>query len=199
MPKSKSKATVMLAGANGGLVPVHDRRFDPPRDWPIRFEIEAADADLWMRYFYDQCARRSWSSGGIAQIDRSENSGSISVNQGSPDKPQLTVVWERRRDRAMLVRARSEGQPEMGLTEIQAFFDEINARCASRSVEQVYRRRTLEYYGLPWRGECWLDETVRLGPPSLQYEKAMFGPRAIVVDALVECIGAGDAMTVLER
>jgi len=73
----------MLAGANGGLVPVHDRRFDPPRDWPIRFEIEAADADLWMRYFYDQCARRGWSSGGIAQIEPSENSGSISVNTDS--------------------------------------------------------------------------------------------------------------------
>src|SRR5207237_8267794 len=67
MPKSKPKANIMVAGANGGLVPVHDRRFDPPRDWPIRFEVEAAAADLWMRYFYDQCARHGWSSGGIGQ------------------------------------------------------------------------------------------------------------------------------------
>jgi hypothetical protein len=199
MPKSKPKATLMVAGADGGLVPVQDRRFDPPRDWPIRFEVPAGDADLWLRYFYDECARRGWSSGGIGQIDRGENSGSISVNQGSPDKPQLAVVWERRRNRPMQVRARSEAQPEMPLAEMQAFFDDVNARCTSRAVEQVYCRRTLEYHGLPWRGECWLDETVRLGPPSLQYDKAMFGPRAIVVDALVGCIGTGDASTVFDR
>jgi hypothetical protein len=189
----------MVAGANGGLVPVHDRRFDPQRDWPIRFEIEAADADLWMRYFYDQCARRGWSSGGIAQIERSENSGSISVNQGSPDKPQLAVAWERRRNRPMLVRARAEGSLHTPLSEIQTFFDEVNARCTSRVTERVYRRGTLEYYGLPWRGEYWLDETVRLGPPSLQYERAMFGPRAIVVDSLIECIGAADVLPVFDR
>jgi hypothetical protein len=199
MPKSKPKATIMVAGANGDLVPVQDRRFDPPRDWPIQFEVAAGDADLWLRYFYDQCARHGWSSGGIGQIDRSENSGSISVNQGSPDKPQLAVVWERQRNRPMRVRARSEGQPETPLADMRAYFDEVNGRCASRAVEQVYRRRTLEYYGLVWRGEYWLDDTVRLGPPSLQYDKALFGPRAIVVDALVECIGAGDATGVFDR
>jgi len=70
-----------------------------------------------MRYFYDQCARRGWSSVGIAQIERSETSGSISVNQGSPDNPQLTVVWERRRDRPnalQLARPPREARERLG-------------------------------------------------------------------------------------
>jgi len=99
----------------------------------------------------------------------------------------------------MQVRARLEGEPEMPRAQMQAFFDEVIARRASRVVDLVYRDRTLAYYGPPWRSECWLDESVRLGPPSLQYDEAMFGPRAIVVYALVECIGLGDALTVFHR
>jgi hypothetical protein len=37
--------------------------------------------------------------------------------------------------------------------EMRTFFDEVHVRCASRYTAQIYRRRTLEYYGLPWPGE----------------------------------------------
>ena len=57
----------------------------------------------------------------------------------------------------------------------------------------------LEYDGLPWRGEFWLDDTLRLGPPSRQDETALYGPRVILVDALVDCISAGEAPWVLDK
>lgn len=72
----------MVAGADGGLVLVQDRRFDSPRDWAFRFEAPAGDTDLWLRFFYDQCARRGWSSGGIGQI-YGQNSGIIFVSQAA--------------------------------------------------------------------------------------------------------------------
>src|SRR5262249_40595930 len=46
----------------------------------------------------------------------------------------------------------------------------------------------LEYEGRAWRGELWLSDNLRLGPPTKQYEKASCGPRAVVVDAVVDCI-----------
>jgi hypothetical protein len=49
------------------------------------------------------------------------------------------------------------------------------------------------YDGLPWRGELWLHETLRLGPPRRQYEAALCGPRIILVDALVDGIDYVDA------
>ena len=198
MSKAKAKATIMVADGSGGLVQVVDHRFDPPRNWPIRFEVPKADAETWLRYFYAECHRREWSSGGIGQIDASENSGSISVNAGNPGKPQLNVVWERRRHGSMQIGARTAGQPQMPVADVLALFEDINECCRSRAMEKVYLRRTLEYDGLPWRGEFWLDATRRLGPPSLHYEGALFGPRAIVVDALVECIGRVDAGSVFD-
>lgn len=199
MPKSKPKATMMVADGRGGLMRVEDRRFEPPGDWPIRFDVPKPEAGAWLRYFHAERERRDWSSSGIGQIDASENSGSISVNGGSSEKPQFAVVWERRREGSLKVRARPEGQPPMLLAELQAFFDNVNERSRSRAIEYVYRRRTLEYNGLAWRGEFWLDERLRLGPPSMQHGDALSGPRAIVVDAQIESVGVGDSLWAFEK
>jgi hypothetical protein len=85
------------------------------------------------------------------------------------------------------------------LPELEAFFDEVNGRSSERAVEYVYRRRTLEYHGLAWKGEFWLDERLRLGPPSIQYTNAAYGPRAVVVDAQVESVGIGDSLWAFEK
>jgi hypothetical protein len=48
---------------------------------------------------------------------------------------------------------------------------------------------------LPWRGELWLGDSLRLGPPSQQDESALLGPRYIVVDSQVEGIDWSDALS----
>src|SRR5439155_23855323 len=146
-----------------------------------------------------ECERRGWNSSGIGQIEARENSGSITVNAGDRDKPQLAVVWERKSDRPMQVRARSAREPGLPFAEVQALFDQINEQCRSGAKQCLYRRGMLEYDGLPWRGEFWLDDTLRLGPPSRQDETALYGPRVILVDALVDCISAGEAPWVLDK
>jgi hypothetical protein len=47
--------------------------------------------------------------------------------------------------------------------------------------------------------KLWFDNTLRLGPPSRQDETALLGPRVILVDALVHCIGSGDAAYVFDK
>lgn len=198
MAKAKPKAAIMVADGAGGMVQVQDRRFEMG-DWPIRFEVPKEQADTWLRYLYAECERRRWSSGGIGQLEARENSGSITVNIGGAAKPQLAVVWERKRGGPIKVRARSAGVPEFPLVEAEEFFSQVNDRCRSGVTEPVYRRGQLQFDGLAWRGEFWLDDTVRLGPPTEQYEAALLGPRFVLVDAVVDCVGRGDSAYVFDR
>src|SRR5438034_5753015 len=166
MAKTKSKSAILVADGSGEMHQVQDRRFEAATDWPVRFEVPSEQADTWLRYFNAECERRGWSSSGIGQIEARENSGSITVNAGDRDKPQLAVVWERKRDGPMAARARFTGEPELPLAEVQALFDQVNEECGSGAKERLYARGVLEYDGLPWRGECWLDDTLRLGSPT---------------------------------
>src|SRR5438477_12774256 len=126
MAKSKSKATVRVADGAGGMTKVQDHRFDTG-EWPIQFQVASEHADAWMRYLNEECSRRGWSHSSFGQIDRSENSGSLTINAG---QEQLVVVWERRRGRPIKVRARFEGRASE-LSNPQQFFDQVNDRCTS--------------------------------------------------------------------
>src|SRR6202158_5211123 len=120
MPKAKPTVTVSVADGQGGMVPVQDRRFDPARDWPIQFEVPKEQADTWLEYFSAEWARRAWSSGGIRQMEARENSGSITVNVGNAETPELAVVWERKRGDALLVRARHVDGTDLAVGDLQA-------------------------------------------------------------------------------
>ncbi len=171
---------------------VKDRRFEKG-DWPIKFDVpvEQEQADRWPRYLSAACDRRGWSPGGHGQIDRAENSGSITITANGG--PQLDLTWERKRDRPMKVRARLAPQSKLSLAEAGQFFEEVNDNCRSAVTEPIYVRGTLQYDGMAWRGELWLDDKIRLAPPSLQDETAIIGPvRLLHVDAILDCVGQPD-------
>jgi hypothetical protein len=192
MAKSKSKAIFSVADGAGGMMEVKDRRFENG-DWPIKFEVpvEREQADRWPRYLSAGCHPRGWSSSALGQIDRAENSGTITII--ATGQPQIDIVWERKRARPMKVRARLASSSILSLSEAEQFFNEVNESSASAVTEPIYVRGTLQYDGgLPWRGELWLDDKTRLGPPSLQDETAINSPRHVHVDAILECIGKPD-------
>lgn len=171
---------------------VKDRRFENG-DWPIKFEVpvEQEQADRWPRYLSAGCHRRGWASSALGQLERAANSGTINITANG--KPQLDIVWERKRDRPMKVRARLASSSNLSSSEAEQFFNEVNNSCGSAVTEPIYVRGTLQYDdGLAWRGELWLDDKTRLGPPSLQDEIAIIGPRHVHVDAILECIGEPD-------
>jgi len=172
---------------------VKDRRFENG-DWPIKFEVpvEQEQADRWPRYLGAGCNRRGWTVSGIGQLERAENSGTITITANG--KPQLDIVWERKRDRPMKVRARRASTSNLSSSEAGQFFEEVNNSSRSAVTEPIHVGGTLQYDdGLAWRGELWLDDKTRLGPPSLQDETAIIGPRRVYVDAILECIGEPDA------
>ena len=84
---------------------------------------------------------------------------------------------------------------EFPLADTRELFEQVNENCRLGVRDRIYCR-CLKYHGLPWCGELWLDDTLRLGPPSRQYETVLIGPRVIIVDALVDGIGPVDAVSV---
>jgi hypothetical protein len=187
MVKRKSKAVVTVPDGAGGMIRVEDQRFEPP-PWQIAFDVTKQQAETWFSYFDVECNKRGWSSRETGQSERRENSGSITINTNSSAQ-EMTLIWERRRGGVLKVRASSTGAAEIPLADMDAFFETISSRCRSGVMEQFYRRGQLYYTGLPWRGELWLDDAIRLGPPSQLYEGTLHGPRVILVDAMVDSIG----------
>jgi hypothetical protein len=187
MAKTKSKAVTMAADSAGEMVQVQDRRFEAG-DWPIRFEVTKDQADTWLQYLWAECRKRGWSCSGSGQIEAKENSGSISITSGTVEPLQLAIVWERKLGASLKVRARSAGAPEFPLGLAKQLFQEVNERCRAGVQEQIYLRGQLSYDGLPWRGELWLSDMLRLGPPSRHDESVLVGPQVILIDAQVEAI-----------
>jgi hypothetical protein len=187
MAKAKSKAIIMAADGAGGMAQVQDKRFEAG-DWPIRFDVPNEQADTWLQYFSAECGRRGWNCASFGQLEAKENSGSITVNVGGPGQPQLAVVWDRKRGGPIKVRARSAGTPEFSLDEANELFRQVNESSRAGAREEFHRGWQLCYEGLPWRGELWLNETLRLGPPSRQDDTALIGPRIILVNALINGI-----------
>jgi hypothetical protein len=188
--RSKPAAKIMVADGAGGLLEVADRRFD--REWPISFQVPAAEAENWFHYLAFECERRQWSSAGMSQQQSRENSGSLMLLGAGVEK--LSVVWDRARGEALNIRARPAADVE--LADARECFRHVNERSRAGATEPRYRWGILEYQGRAWRGELWLDDNVRLGPPSKQYEEASRGPRVVVVDAIVDCISQGQLSAV---
>ncbi len=187
MVKAKSKAIITAADGAGGMAQVQDQRFEAG-DWPIRFDVPKEQADTWLQYFSAECAKRNWNCTSFGQLEAKENSGSITVNTGGPGQPQLAVIWDRKRNGPIKVRARSTGTPEFPLGEANEFFRKVNESSRARATEQFHRGWQLCYDGLPWRGELWLNGTLRLGPPSQQDDTALIGPRIVLVNAQINGI-----------
>jgi hypothetical protein len=197
--RKKARSIIKVADGTGGLTTLTDRRFEKPAAWPVQFEVPTAQeqADRWLRYLTAECSRRGWSTGGLGELGRGENSGTVNIIGSG--QALLDVVWERRRDGPLKVRARPSASSVLALPDVERLLNEITLQCGSRATERIYARGTLHYEGMAWRGELWLDGSIRLGPPSLQDETATIGPRILHVDAMLECIGQSDVPTAREQ
>jgi hypothetical protein len=108
------------------------------------------------------------------------------------------VVWERDRGKPLKLKSRSAGAVEVRTKEAEALFESVTNKCQSQETERIYVRGQFSYDGLPLRGELWLDDSLRLGPPSKQDETALLGPRVILVDWYIDAIDAFEAASVAQ-
>jgi hypothetical protein len=95
MVRKKAKSQIMVADGAGGMMTLEDRRFEKG-DWPISFETPVAgeQAARWSRYLKWGCHKRGWSPSSLGQLERQENSGTITVT--GDGAPKLDIVWEHR-------------------------------------------------------------------------------------------------------
>lgn len=166
------------------MIALQDRRLDD-EPWPHVFEVPAGRADAWIEYLQAECDVRGWQLVSVGQMEAEENSGSITIRtQNGPESPEVIVVWERRRHGPLAVRARPAGQPALSPDEAAAFLVRVNDNFHAGVTNRFYERAYLYYEGLPWRGELWLGNDLRLGPPS-RHADALFAPQIIVIDAVL--------------
>jgi hypothetical protein len=155
----------------------------------ISFQVPSAEAENWFHHLEFGCERRGGSSAGTSQLQSRENSGSLMLLDARVEK--LSVVWNRTRGDGLNIRARPTA--DLDLADAQECFRRAIERSRAGATEPQYRWGTLEYEGRAWRGELRLDDDLRFGPPSKQYEEATRGPRVVVVDAVVDCISQGQS------
>lgn len=188
MTRQKIGSTIHVADGDGGMAPLADLRFDTA-EWPITFDVPAHLADHWIAHLDAECSERRWSSQSLGQLEAAENSGTIVINTATAGRsPALEIVWERPRGGPIRVRARLAGIPPMALEAANDFLDAVRGRCQTGTKVRLHRRAHLIYEGLPWRGELWLGNELRLGPPC-RHASWLVAPQVIIVDAEVEGIG----------
>jgi hypothetical protein len=193
MPRKKTRTTIHVPDGAEGMTRLSDRRFDKG-PWLDTREIASPEADVWLQHLSLECRRHGLRCAGISQIDAKENSGSYTICPSGPDpQPELVIVWERKRDGPLRVNARVVGTPPFDPLLAVSLLDETTRLCQAGITERFYCAGYIEYNGLAWRGEHWLGCEVRLGPPPKEYELALFGPRAVLVEALVAGLDILDA------
>jgi hypothetical protein len=106
----------------------------------------------------------------------------------------LIIFWKRH-GKGIGVRARMAGTPELPQSAAQDFLNRVNDRARTKPTQKYHHRGELYYRGFPWRGELWLSDMLRLGPPSLEDKTDVMGQRVILVDAQVEAISELDALS----
>src|SRR5262249_2811728 len=113
--RRKPTAIISVPDGAGRMAPVIDRRFQKG-NWPVQFEISPEEADIWTRYLVALCEEKSWSWNAVSQHERHDTSGTVTINRGA-GATSLAVVWDRRRDKAMTIRAGWVGPTELQASE----------------------------------------------------------------------------------
>jgi len=188
MPRQKSSAQIHVADGTGGMRQVADLRFEAG-EWPIVLVVPASQAENWMAHLSAETEERGWNSSSFSQLDAAENSGTLSVHTANgPSPATIDIVWERPHGKELQLRARLSGEPLLSLDDARGFINAVSARARAGKTLRAHRQVHLIYDSLPWRGELWLDNDHRLGPPS-KHPDTLLGPQIIIVDAMVKGIG----------
>ena len=157
--------------------------------WLVEQTIPSADATAWMEHLHAETESRLWSASGKTRIESSSNDGSHSVHTHfGQDARTLHIEWKRPRNGDLHVKARPDKKFGIPAETAKEFMDAVFERYRSNATSVDHRYDMLTYDGLAWRGELWLGDEIRLGPPS-RFPPTHIGPQIVVVDSMVEGIG----------
>jgi hypothetical protein len=166
---------------------------------PVLTTICSEDSELWLGALEHLCSDKGF---GINQITQNMADGNEGIIEITPPGQivKLELVWRKPRNKALVIRLSFTSGidfPEIGP---DVLVKAVHQKMGARQHTKIHRQGQLEYYGKKWAGEFWLDDAMRLGPPSMQFEEAIGeleevyigGPRVILLDALVDSFGQID-------
>lgn len=184
----KPTATVLVADGAGGLRPIEPQGFEDGL-WPVQRLIPARDATEWMAHWSAIAESRGWAASALSQLHAEHNAGSLTVHLAAgPEAAAIDCAWEKLRDGDLRVRVRPNPARPPAAGVLEGFLAQIDDHLQRHVRDKAYRRGWLRYEGLPWTGELWLTDELRLGRPS-RFPTSLLGPQVVLVDALVEGIG----------
>lgn len=157
-------------------------------DWPIAFTVMSTDAESWMAHLNAEIQERGWSGGWTSSLQDIGNAGGMTFAAKPPATLTVQISWERFRNKDLSINARSELGKIEELSAIEEFLNAVSTRHSEKRLDESYIRSALIYRGLPWRGEVWLSDNLRLGPPS-KYSDYLVGSNCLVVDMVSRGIG----------
>jgi hypothetical protein len=158
--------------------------------WLFEQTIPSADATAWMEHLHAETESRDWSATGKTHCESRSNHGSHSVHTESGQNARtLHIVWKRPRNGDLHVKAIPDKNFGIPADIAQGFMDAVSERYRSNTMSIDHRYNMLSYEGPAWRGELWLGDDIRLGPPS-RFPPSPRGPQIVIVDAMVEGIGS---------
>ena len=188
LEKKASSAQILVNDGTGSMASIEDGLVKQAH-WPITFVVPSDGAESWMAHLDAEVQERGWAGGGVAQLRDVGNSGNMSFHAPASSFPLIVHInWERPRGGELAISAGPERTGEQELAAANEFIDGVRSRHAERRLHQNYSRTILTYSGLPWKGEVWLSDTVRLGPPT-KHPATLLGPQCILVDTLSHGIG----------
>jgi hypothetical protein len=143
----------------------------------------------WMAHWHATAESRGWSGGGLIEQEADQNAGILSVYLASgPEASAIRCDWQRARGGDLMVQITPADVRPPPFSLVQEFVDQIDTRLRDGTRESGFFRGWLTYDGLPWTGELWLSDSLRLAQPS-RFAPGLLGRQAVLVDALVKGIG----------
>jgi hypothetical protein len=149
--------------------------------------VPVEHAESWMLHLHAAVNERRWNWSGSISLDVSENSGHLEVHTQCEKGHDVVISWLRPRNGSLEIEVRWSPLevPDAAVVEL---LDAIDGRLRAGTKLRAHRRTSFLYRGLPWRGELWLGDALRLGPPS-KFNKLPLGQQAVLVDVAAEGIG----------
>jgi hypothetical protein len=197
----KSNAQMLVPNQAGAMAAFEDRRFE--KGWPIEVFVPDEHWEHWLQHVEFECRIRKWQ---CIRFDQLGVSGTLTIRTLPADpSPELVIRWERRDHKPMKVRARLAGTPELSRSEADNFFSAVQESCRIGRKERFHCYGQLHYFGLPWKGEVWLEDALRLGPAShvgndsVEGFQLKYGPRVILVNGEIDAIDQEAALLIFKR
>jgi hypothetical protein len=185
-----------LVGVNYASIPTEEATWT---SLELITEVPSDEAEVWFGALEHLTENLNLHFSQISRNTASGNAGVFEISRTSA-LSDFQFVWRKNRNEPLLLYMLSAPSTVPEGLDIKAILGSIDVKSVPQHRVAAHRNGQVEFNGKKWDGEYWLDNNIRLGPPSIQFEDAIEepdtlysnGPRIVMVDALMPSFGQID-------